>query len=182
MKIKNNTIKVIAKYNPRKNFPYVSSSKRSESNLLSSFSKLYINQFIIRKPQYAILGVKELEISGYGISDFVCLYYRLNTISKNPRKRIIAFEIKINDWKKAIFQAYRYKYFSNQSIAILPQTFKVKPLHIKIFKSAKVGLWLYDKRMVKIKRIYTPRYAKPYSESIYERTLKKLSFKFEHHF
>ncbi len=53
----------------------------------------------------------------------------------------IAIEAKLKDWRRALKQAYRYKWFANKSYVFLPQeNINVPKKNLNIFKSYNVGL------------------------------------------
>jgi hypothetical protein len=43
-----------------------------------------------------------------------------------PDTKFIAYEVKLHDWKRALFQAIQYKGFSNQSYVVMPEE-SIKP-------------------------------------------------------
>lgn len=112
-------------------------------------------------------------MNGYGIADLVC-------VMRTPQVKhgLFAFEIKMNDWRKALSQAYRYRYFANRAIVILPfsDAERARP-YLSTFKTLGVGLWAFDKNSGHIKRIYTPRYRKPLNPTAKEKALNVLKAK-----
>jgi hypothetical protein len=57
----------ISKFNPRKNLPAQSASKRGEANFVGAFERAYISG------TNSGVYTKQLALSGYGIADMVCL-------------------------------------------------------------------------------------------------------------
>ena len=81
-------------------------------------------------------------------------------------KNTIAIEAKLRNWKRALNQAYRYKWFSQKSYVCLPSS-AVKPAfkNIEIFKEMGVGLIEVCKHKG-IKILYNPRPARPISKDM----------------
>jgi hypothetical protein len=85
-----------------------------------------------------------------------------NLVSKIDSSVIRAFELKISDWRRAMMQAHRYRYFANSSIVVLHSD-KLKNAfeYIDTFKKIHVGLWAFNPKNNKIITCYTPRPRKP---------------------
>ncbi len=91
----------------------------------------------------------------------------------------IAIEAKLKNWKRALEQAYRYKWFSSKSYVILPDS-NINPAlaQIELFKKLEVGLAsLSIQDGIKIH--YKPKPSIPYSSKMYkllnERAITNLS-------
>ncbi len=112
-------------------------------------------------------------MNGYGIADLVCLMR-----TPQAKQSLFAFEIKMSDWRKALSQAYRYRYFANTAIVILPfsDTERAK-VYLSTFKALGIGLWAFDKSSGHITRIYTPRYRRPLNPAAKEKALNRLPAK-----
>jgi hypothetical protein len=171
---------------PRRNLPINSSRKRGESNFVTAFTKTYISLFA---PQG--IGGKDFALSGFGIADFVWLAWQHSPPSKdgtalsieksksleslNTRRKLIAFEMKLTDWRKGLAQAYRYSYFSNLSILVLtPEVGENAANELGLFRKLRVGLWVFDKRNNKIRKLFTPRSCKPRNEKATQKALNSL--------
>lgn len=87
------------------------------------------------------------------------------TIASNPYvttlKNSIAIEAKLKDWRRALKQAYRYKWFSESSYVCLPSD-NIKPAlsNIDYFKQMKVGLISISK-LNGFSIMYNPKPTKP---------------------
>lgn len=150
----NNTEIIDLKASRRKNLNNKSSRKRTEINLQKKIEKLLL-QF-----HENAIGLRELEIHGYGIADFVLF----NNI--NNKCNINAYEIKIRDWRKALQQAYRYSYYANQSIVIMPlENIPNGNEKLSLFKTMNIGLWGFDSQENQINKIFTPQKKKPKNNS-----------------
>ena len=62
-----------------------------------------------------------------------------------PPVEIWAFELKVNDWRRALFQALQCRAFANYVVAVFPsQRRKLAQRHIDKFKRLNVGVMLLD--------------------------------------
>ena len=151
-------------HNPRLNLPKVSSRKRGESNFSLSFQRAYLEKELG-------VGGKEFALSGYGIADFVWVSFSSsinnvdatafslqNLIKRLRTYKLTAFELKLYDWRKAIKQAYRYSYFADKAVVVLPAK-NISPAkkNLDRFKQFQIGLWAFNSKAGKIDKIYTPR-------------------------
>lgn len=90
------------------------------------------------------------------------LYY--SSISGMFESDIWAFELKLADWRRAIFQALQYKAFASYSVTVFPQKKeKILQDNIKIFKELNIGLMLLDVETNKSKWLNRPKKSKPIS-------------------
>ena len=61
----------------------------------------------------------------------------------------IAIEVKLKNWERALHQAYRYKWFANESYVLLPES-NIKPAlkNIELFQKLNVWLlWFSDSKI-----------------------------------
>ncbi len=71
------------------------------------------------------------EIGIYSVSNKYSFPFRTN----------IAIEAKLKDWKRALKQAYRYKWFAEYSVVVLDEHYSKKAIeNIAVFKKYNVGL------------------------------------------
>ncbi len=160
----------LSKYKPRRNLPKRSSLKRKE--LL--FGRAFVSAFLADNPRYIGSVVQEVSLNGYGIADLVCLKRRRfgkdvgDNVGKAPV--IMAFELKMSDWRKALSQAFRYRYFAHVSIVVLPagEVHRASRF-LGTFRMFKVGLWAFDKGTGQIRKLWTPRSSKPLSSQAQRR-------------
>jgi hypothetical protein len=168
---------------PRRNLPVEVNRKRGESNFVSAFTKAYIAS-IARHG----IGTNEFALSGFGIADFIWLAWRHSansedgtalsvkkTKSQRPWQKLTAFEMKLTDWRKGFGQAYRYSYFADLAVVVLPpDTAKTAEAELKLFRKLDLGLWSFDKTSGKIRKIFTPRHSKPRNAKAKEKALESL--------
>ena len=154
-------------WNPRKNLPAKISRKNKERDFTLSFARAYIpnlKSIHSKIKKTAVKYAREIPINGYGIADFVAVYCNKTNdnsqslLSKIDSSVIRAFELKISDWRRAMMQAHRYRYFANSSIVVLHSD-KLKNAfeYIDTFKKINVGLWAFNPINNKIITCYTPR-------------------------
>ena len=158
-------------WNPRKNLPAKISRKNKERDFTLSFARAYIpniKSIHSKTKKTAVKYAREIPINGYGIADFVAVF--CNKTNDNPQSLlskidssvIRAFELKISDWRRAMMQAHRYRYFANSSIVVLhSDKLKNAVEYLDTFKKINVGLWAFNPKNNKIITCYTPRPRKP---------------------
>lgn len=156
---------------PRRNLPKDSSKKRREADFVLAFGRIYereiMDEMVASCQVFDI--AREMHVPGLGIADIV-------SICISPRKKTLqAFEMKIKDWRKALAQSYRYKYFADSVYVVLPpdEANKAKEA-ISDFRTFNVGLWAFDSKSGIIDRIYNPKKDKPLSETAYTKALSLL--------
>lgn len=171
-------IPIVKFYEPRKNLPgKLSVSENGESRFAIRFSRAYLNHFKTlhhNSCKTSMACAREVQINGFGIADFVAVAWdatRLKKpISKLDSERFItsvrptmrAFEFKLSNWRRALMQASRYKFFSNVSIVVLPIEKCGSPLkYLNTFKKVRVGLWGFDNNSNRIISFFTPKPNKP---------------------
>lgn len=142
-----------------------------------SFEVFYGNNFTkihSHKKNISIKIVNEFTVHGYGIADIISMSHDLE-FEQNNKPTIRAFELKISNWRKAISQAYRYKYYANASIVVLPaKKVKIPLKYIETFRKLNIGLWAFDDEKLSLKRYFTPRPVKPFAESKYNYAIEAL--------
>jgi hypothetical protein len=169
---------IIRGANPRRNLPGHLSRKRKESNFLCAFERAYRASV-----RWSGISGRDFEVSGYGIADWIWIGWRPRTDSQDatayslqnlpPSLRLHAFELKIADWRKALKQAFRYSYFSDRAIVVVPpRTGAIAKRYLYAFLQLHVGLWSFDARTGKIRRIYTPRILRARNEKAKARAIE----------
>jgi len=171
--MKSSSLKIpkLSGWNPRKNLPAKISRKNKERDFTLSFARAYIpniKSLHSKTQKTAVKYAREIPINGYGIADFVAVYCNKTNhnsqslVSKVDSSVIRAFELKISDWRRAMMQAHRYRYFANSSIVVLhSDKLKNAVEYLDTFKKINVGLWAFNPKNNKIITCYTPRPRKP---------------------
>jgi hypothetical protein len=169
---------------PRRNLPAKAARKRGEANFVSAFSKAYIESVAPNG-----IGGREFPLAGFGIADFVWVAWcpngrdgsalsleRLEAVL--AKHRFTAFEMKLTHWRKGLTQAYRYSYFADRSILVVPPTVAVLARkELPMFKELGVGLWAFDIESGKTTRHFTPRVTAPKNKGVRSRAVALLSRK-----
>ena len=118
--------------------------------------------YITRSPEKKILS----SLSSLMEEGFVSLrkgYYSSHKKYADILTDSIAIEAKLKDWRRALKQAYRYKWFSNKSFVFLPiENIKVPKKNITLFEKYNVGLAGVSKNKG-IEVIFSPKEEPPIS-------------------
>lgn len=81
--------------------------------------------------------------------------FRYSADFKMPIAHIHAFELKMSNWKRALFQAVRYKNFSEYASIVMPIEKKQVLLdNIRAFEECNVGVLLFDVEKNELKTLY----------------------------
>ena len=173
-------IKTFCVSHPRRNLPDISSRRRGESDFSRAFQRVFLS---LEGSQG--LGGHEFGVAGYGIADFVWAAPRARSSNDNgvhadqAPATVTAFEMKLSDWRRALRQAYRYSYFSDRTIVVLPakggQSAKQA---LPLFKDLGIGLWVFKRDLGTISKVFTPRAKRPKNPAARERALEVLRRKF----
>ncbi|MDD4575309.1 MAG: hypothetical protein PHI36_02665 [Bacteroidales bacterium] len=95
-----------------------------------------------------------------GIPDYV--FYD----KKKENTSIIAFELKLKNWKRAMRQAFRYRCFSNIVYVVLPEeTAKSAKSNVSLFEQYNIGLATFN-RDKDFNVVYKPQMSMPFSECL----------------
>jgi hypothetical protein len=141
-------------FNTRRNLPAKTRSKRKEANFLGAFTRTLITD--IETP--CAYG-RYFSMPGCGVADFIICHIPtecLNNFNQN-RISLTAIEVKISDWRKAIQQAYRYKYYADYSIVVIPHEKAARALEsMRCFELLGIGLWTYNDSCGVIQKHYSP--------------------------
>ena len=88
-------------------------------------------------------------------------YYVFSNKYELSFKKNIAFEAKLRHWKKALMQAYRYKWFADYSYVVLDEAHSKAAIeNLPLFEKLNVGLLTISIDGV-IKKYYHPKKQKP---------------------
>jgi hypothetical protein len=147
---------------PRKNLPPSISRKRAEANFLCSFERVFVHGHCQTKQ----ITWRDFALQGYGIPDLITFAWNTQQTSvlslealrqKLQRQQFTAFELKLHDWRKGLVQAYRYRYFCDCSIVVLPSGVAERASqHLELFASLDVGLWSFAPDTDVITKYFTP--------------------------
>jgi len=166
---------------PRRNLPLAVSSKRGEANFLGAFERALMAE------QKVGMGGRHFELAGYGVTDLIWINRGWDLDMKRNSKKIqkkaqnrlchlTAFEMKLENWRKALLQAYRFSYFADRAIVVLPtENVHRAQAHLHLCCEMDVGLWAFDQRERLIERIHTPKRAKARNLKAKNKALRLLS-------
>lgn len=105
----------------------------------------------------------------FGVPDFV--FYS----KKEEEVSIIAFELKLKNWRKAAKQAFRYKSFSNISYVVLASKKANAAFNnIAFFEKYNIGLARFNTDS-DFEILYKPELSIPYSENLNLKLVETLS-------
>lgn len=90
---------------------------------------------VLGTQEQVVAIVREFSVANLGVADML-------RIESGRTVRLTAFELKISNWRRALAQAYRYSYYADYSIVVMPE--RPRDLNLHEFRSAGVGFWLYD--------------------------------------
>jgi len=164
---------VYLKKHPLENLKGTSFPKNKETKFGNAFSDHYFCNFTkihSRTHFNNYYFLKEVPIYGLGISDLLSIGWKgkddilediLNGKNAHSKLKVRAFEFKLKDWRGGLFQAYRYSYYADTSILVVPlNTFENAFPALVTFKKLNIGLWGYDEEKNILKIAYTPRSSK----------------------
>lgn len=146
-------------FNPRQNLPQHLSRKRGESNFVGAFERAFTAD-----TGRDGVGGRHFSLSGYGIADFVWVDSPVPADSGESAwaGTVTAFEMKLHDWRRALTQAYRYSYFADYAVVVLPpETAGNAAARLDIFKALNIGLWTFDPKTTAIHALHESRRAEP---------------------
>jgi hypothetical protein len=85
---------------------------------------------------------------------------RTDVVAFSESKNIIAFEMKLHDWKKAINQAFRNTSYANESYVVLPKKRAESiAIHESEFLRRSIGLCYIDDEKIKV--LICPKFKVP---------------------
>lgn len=169
--------------NTRKNFGSPASRKRGESNFMRAFERAWFARHV------SGLAAGEFALSGYGVADLVWLAWRPNSGEEDfsavsiqrqiARRHLYAFEAKLKDWQRALQQAFRYRYFADKAIVVMPCGNEGPALaNLDAFRHLEVGLWSFDTKTGGIREHYTPKNVRAMNAVARMRAIELLSRSF----
>lgn len=107
--------------------------------------------------------LKELQNNGLICEKDGLYYLSMNSVTINDN--VWAFELKLSNWKRAMFQALQNKAFANYSVVVFPfEREKVLQQNISLFDSLNVGVLLFESKTKKSKWLKRPRKEKSISK------------------
>ena len=94
----------------------------------------------------------------FGIPDYLLVERNLDSISK-----ITSYELKLNNWKQALKQAFKYRTFSNTCFVVMDEAFSNRALdNIDQFVHFNIGLASFNTEN-ELKTYFIPKHSEPFS-------------------
>ncbi len=171
--------------NTRKNFGPILSRKRGESNFLRAFERAYF-----ARQRSMGMAAGEFSLSGFGVADLVWIGWRPNALADDftavalkkqlERRHLHAFEGKLKDWRRGLQQAFRYRYFADKSIVVMPHEHAAVAIaNLDAFQHLSVGLWTFDAKTGMIRQHFTPTCVRAFSDDARLKAIKALTSKID---
>jgi thiol-disulfide isomerase/thioredoxin len=124
--------------------------------------------------------------AGFGVADLVWIGWTPNpnsgeftalSLERQMRRRLLhAFEGKLKDWRRALQQAFRYRYFADKAIVVMPwENADAAIANLEAFRNSGVGLWSFDSASGLIREHYTPTRIRAFSSATREKAIRALS-------
>jgi hypothetical protein len=165
---------------PCHNLPGRTGVATAEDRYTIAFMRAYLRQAkaIHSKAKRDHLAfAREIPVNGYGIADLLVVAWQPLPDEHFPsveafvgvtRPCTRAFECKLTDWRRAMSQAARYRFFAHQAFVVLPERTCATALrYLDTFRKIRVGLWSYSTDTGHIVAHYTPRAIEPRSRRYY---------------
>lgn len=139
-----------SKFIPRTNLPKKFQIHNIEDQFVNAFLKTYI-----KTVKSSSLFIKETPAPCLGIADVLhCAGVEKSNGHITRIRGLLAFEMKIGHWKKALLQAHKYSYFADKVIVVLPvEKSNAAINNIQWFEKLGISLWAFDMPNKKIKKL-----------------------------
>lgn len=171
-------------FQARQNLPGGSSTKEGEAGFLQAFEKAWFAR------QTHGVAAGEFGVPGFGVADLVWVAWRPSNLGEDfsavslerslSRRQVFAFEAKLKDWQRALQQAFRYRYFADKAVVIMPaENVKSALRHIEVFREHSVGLWSFNMKSGAIREHFTPTHVRALSSTARRRAVETLTSKID---
>lgn len=175
----------LATFNTLGNLPSGRGERRAEFNFMREFEKSYF-----KRQSSAGLTAEEFSLSGFGVADMVWIGWQPDGQSDDfsavaiqqqlARRLLYAFEGKLKDWRRALQQAFRYRYFADKAIVVMPLENAGQALaNLETFRNAGVGLWTFEAANGIIKEHFTPTRIRAFNPKARAKAIALLASKFD---
>ena len=116
----------------------------------------------------------DTEVPGlFGVPDVLFAFAKRN-VRGDRLLRVLSFEMKLTNWRKALAQAFRYQAFSHYSYVVMDQFYVRRALlHLDRFERANIGL-VGISVTGDLEWYHRPRYRRPYSDRLHRRLRNRL--------
>ena len=121
--------------------------------------------------------IRDLVVNKYAVEKNNLYYLAIPNI--DVKDNTWAFELKLSNWKRAIFQALQYKAFANYSVVVFPfEKERILKENMESFQELNIGVLLFSIKDHNTKWLYHPKKEKPISKWQTLFLLGKMSFQF----
>jgi len=173
---------------PCHNLPGRKGVATEEDRFTIAFTRAYAAQAVAihrRSRKTNLAFAREIPVNGYGIADLHVVAWdgipgdRFPDVESfvrvvHPSTR--AFECKLLNWRQAMAQAGRYRFFANQTFVVLPDSVCSRALpYLPTFKAIRIGLWGYNADTGKITVHHTPRPVAAMSAKYYMKAIHSVA-------
>lgn len=159
------------------------SRKRGESNFMRAFERSYFARHRVKG-----MAAGEFSLAGFGVADLVWIGWRPDPTAEDftalslekllKKRQLHAFEGKLKDWRRALQQAFRYRYFADKAIVVMPsENAGPAVANLEAFQHLCVGLWAFDVKTGIILEHFTPTRIRAFSEEARQKAIKALTSK-----
>ena len=162
------TIPKLRFHEPVRNLPGHPAGRSAEDRLALHFARAFTDEQRGGESRANMAIARQIPVNGYGIADIVAVNWESQTHPSlqaflcEAKTTVFAFEVKLRDWRKAIMQANRYRFFAHVAIVVLPEDGCGAALKfLDTFHVLDVGLWSFDVKSRRITSHFTPAPAQP---------------------
>ena len=173
---------------PCHNLPGRKGAATVEGRFTIAFMREYLAQSAVihrRSRKTSLAFAREIPVNGYGIADLHVVAWDGMPNESFPDVesfvRVVhpctrAFECKLLNWRQAMAQAGRYRFFANQTFVVLPDEACGRALpYLATFKAIKIGLWGFNAETGNITVHHTPRPVTAKSEKHYFQAIRAVA-------
>lgn len=173
---------------PCHNLPGRKGTETAEDRFTVAFMRAYLAQCAAihrRSRKTRMAFAREIPVNGYGIADLHLVAWDgmpdehfpdVESFVRVVRPCTRAFECKLTNWRQAMAQAGRYRFFANQTFVVLPdETCRHALSYLATFQTIKTGLWGFNEATGKITPHYTPRPARAKSAKYYLKAISSVA-------
>lgn len=170
---------------PRHNLPGRKGIATQEDRFTIEFARAYrkaLGRIHSGSDKTELALAREIPVNGYGIADLVAVAWIPEIGIANSVEELAqaehqfvtrAFECKLKDWRSALSQGGRYRFFANQAIVVLPEaSCRLALGYLETFRLTRIGLWSFDRESGRIICHYTPRPQIPRSKKYHQLCLR----------
>ncbi len=101
--------------------------------------------------------------------------YVLSEMWRDAQLNMWAFELKLHDWRRALYQATQYRAFATRVMTVFPkERERILRKNLRAFKTMKVGIMLFDANTQFCEVLLKSRKTRPFSRTHYLFALRQM--------